>query len=161
MLPYDTRESIGNRPSALLLAGKHQYLYAQKIVTGSVLDVGAGFCTLKEYLKDCDYTAIDGTEWIAKIGGATYCDIMDYESEPFDYVCAFGVIESFDDLKPLADKLKSLAKYSVLFSFTPKCIREGLHDHTKEQVIESFGNCSFEPKPINGEFFGRCDLCGQ
>ena len=60
---YDKYKSRGTSPSALFIAGTHQYEFAKEIIVeGSVLDVGAGFCALKDYLpKEVQYLGIDKT----------------------------------------------------------------------------------------------------
>jgi len=155
---YDKYKSRGTSPSALFIAGTHQYAFAKEIITsGSVLDVGAGFCTLKEWLpKEVQYMGIDSTEWVADAGSAFHCDVMDYDGNKVDYVCAFGIFESFTDLKPLAIKLKSLSKKTILFTFNEHT-GSSFNAHSKKEVLDAFGECEFVDE-VKGEVLGRYDL---
>ena len=157
MLPYDNNEHFGISTKSVLVNYNFHFRFAKKYIkSGSVLDVGAGFCNLKDWLPlEVNYKAIDATKWICDAGEATYCDIMDYDGEQVDYICIFGVFESFKDLKPLADKLKLIAKKEILFCFTPAAdIENYFYQHTYESVIEAFGECVFEHR-MYSEILGR------
>lgn len=143
MKPYDDFHRKVAQPNALLVTTNKHYRFAGAIVSGSVLDAGAGFQTLKDYiLADCVYTAIDATQWVCDLGGATFGDVMDY-SLKHDYVCAFGILETADDLNAMAAKLKSLANVAVLFSFI-KVGDKVFKAYTDEQLTAAFGDCTFE-----------------
>lgn len=142
MQPWDDRRKFGKSNRALLITSKAHYLFAKDIIKeGSVLDVGAGFCTLKEYLPNTvTYIPIDATTWVCEAGFASKMDVMDCETAA-DYVCAFGVLETAPDIELLVEKLKSLTKVELLTSYLSSTNNDEFKSYTDEQMMELFTNC--------------------
>jgi SAM-dependent methyltransferase len=164
MIPYDARSKMPCKVTALYLTSDKQYQFASKqIDSGIVLDVGCGVGTLAKHLKqDVKYVGIDATQWCVDecVKGkldVTFFDVMNYTGKKADYVCAFGVLETSPNLKALADKLKSLAKKAVLFSFTESGCGGDFKNHSRDQIELAFGEVEF----FDGDDETYCRiLCG-
>ena len=157
MKPYDQRQRYGKTNFALLIEGnKHYELAASIITTGTVLDAGAGFGTLKEYLPEgVTYKGIDATQWIVDAGtnGVTFANVMNAKGKA-DYVIAFGILETCEDLNAMATKLKSLANVMVLSSCINRSNNNTFKAHTREDITAAFGAVEFIDG--NDETFIKC-----
>tara|TARA_R110000868_G_scaffold197434_1_gene443577 strand:+ start:918 stop:1382 length:465 start_codon:yes stop_codon:yes gene_type:complete len=150
MYPYDDKKHL------FIISDEH-YKFAQKFIKEgkSVLDVGCGTGALIPYLQNVDYLGIDATLWAVEKANdprITFCDVFGYNGN-FDYVCAFGVLDTALDLKVLADKLKSLGNV-LLFSFREGTQKKKFNQYTTEEVIEAFGKIELIEGKTSDETYG-------
>ena len=103
---------------------------AKHILAGSVLDVGAGSQTLKQYLPPvCEYQPCD----IVPGTGVLYCDFNtgDWSAidQVYDYVVCAGVLEYMEDLLSFLRTVCEFFTHGIIMSYEP--FRPGLEHPTK------------------------------
>lgn len=157
MQPYDKR-------GHLFIVGTEHYEFTAKNVIGGVLDVGCGKGALIPYLQNVDYVGIDATMFAvdgANDSRISFCDVMEYEGQA-DTICILGVLDTCRDIKPLADKVISLARKRVIGTFHegvnhPKTVSEFVK-HTKNEIVNAFGNVEFYKANTTKETYFMKDI---
>lgn len=151
MMPYDRTKSL------YVLNDEHYEFAAKHCIGKKVLDVGCGTGRLIQFLpKDIEYIGIDNTEYFvskAKDERISFYNVMDYDGY-FDTVFALGVLDSAVELKPLAEKLMSLGDMLIATFNEGKCNPKAEFKlHTREEVIDAFGDVKFYKAKTTGETY--------